>query len=245
MNLTASQMTDIAVLVFLLICTIFGIAKGIFKAVIKLVVVAGSAFVGYFLSPAITPRVVKLIYPYVSDKLAVFASDKLGLNLSIFPQEQVDELLRPMLYNPVRIAVWIIVALIAFILLSIIVNIIDKLVNKTPGVKDINRTAGGILGFVIGMAICLALAAGICYAGIDTMLDEKIGDSIAYSVFTEIIPSKISRNGNIINVEGVGEIDLNNINFDGLKDIEVPVAGEKTENLVNQIFDYIEKNKDK
>ncbi len=205
MNLSASQILDIAVLIFIAAAAIAGAIKGLFKSVINFVVIGVSVFAGYKLAPMVNPKVVEWVYPKVSDKLMVIAQKK-GIDFSLLNQEQIDSVLKSIMTPVSRVACWIAIAILLMIVLSIVGTILSKVIESTPGIKGTNRVLGAVLGAVLALLVCYMIVFGISKLGVGGAFLSRFEDSIAYKVLYSCVPKSSDVIG--INLPGIGEINL-------------------------------------
>ena len=248
MELSISMIVDLSVLAFLLLFIIIGAIKGLFKSLIGVVVVAGSVYLGYRFSPALTPKAVEWVYPRISGKLASFIGSKFGYDMSTVTPETMQRVMTPVLSPVVRVVLWALITVIALLLLGFVGGLIGKLIKKTDGLKSFDRTMGAILGFITAFAICFLLVFGISKFGMTDFIGEKIDGSVSYKILNAFVPD--STGSIVVDLPVFGEVHLDQVfNLDMIKDKLNKKDNEtdntdKTESNNSQLNDSANANKE-
>ncbi len=205
MSLTAPQIFDIVVLAVIVMAAILGAIKGFFKSCIGIVVIAASIFIGYKVSPLVTPKAVEWVYPRISDKLLAYAT-KRGIDFSSLTQEQTDSLLKSLMTPAAKIVCWIIIAIVLMFVLGFLGTLISKAIENAPAIKGADALLGGVLGAVMAFLVCYLFVFAFAKAGMGEYFAGKLDGSIAYRILYSCVPKAAGSIG--INLPGIGEINL-------------------------------------
>lgn len=214
MSLTTGNIIDIAVLAFILIKVIAGAIRGAFKSVIGLVVLGVSVFLGYYISPMLTPGVVDWVYPKISDKLTGLAAEKLGMAAELISAESLESTVKPVLNKPARIVLWVIISVVALLILDIIAKLINKAIKNTPILKGANRGLGAVIGLVVSFAVCFGLTFAISAVGLSDYAEQKTDGSVSYQFFSGLVPKRVKNESGVINIPVIGEVNVSELFMD-------------------------------
>jgi len=229
-----SMIVNLCILGFILLTTIIGLIKGLYKSVITVILLAVSIFIGSYASTPLMPKAVDKIYPKIESKVVEIVQkkaedlpDNVLLNLmesmdivnfddfinkiTVEDKSGFEQGVKDAISEPVRIILWVIIAIIAFIILSLIGSAIGKAINKTPGFNTVNRLLGGFLGLATGICIIWGLCFGIAAVGLSDVVKDATQNSEVYIFVLKTIPESVFGKFQTFTIPVIGEIDISNI----------------------------------
>lgn len=119
-------------------------------------------------------------------------AEKDGLSTHEIAETISDKIIGPPVIMILRLICYLIIFLLVRFLLSIVSRIISKL-DKLPVIKQFNKTLGGLLGFVKGLFIVIALAVALNFiaevlnnSDNDNMITETIENSFICDIINDI-----------------------------------------------------------
>lgn len=114
-------------------------------------------------------------------------------NTSNFAENIVDYAAKPVFVNVFKIVLYVVLFLVLSILVKWLARILNKMFN-IPIIGGLNKTLGGVIGFIKGLVICCALCIGISIIvsltknGFLIFTQQNIDDSLIFKFLTEFNP---------------------------------------------------------
>jgi len=230
-----SMIVNLCILGFVLLTTLIGLIKGLYKSVITVILLAVAIFLGSLAAGPLTPKAVDKLYPKIEGKVIelvekraqeestkadfVTLLENMGLvdlddlinKITVENKDEFEKGVKDAIYEPVRITLWVIVAIVAFLILSIVGSALGKAIKKSDGLNTINRLLGAALGLATGLFIVWGLSYLTAATGLYETVSKATQQSEVYEFLISTMPENVFGKFQTVTLPILGEIDISEI----------------------------------